>query len=423
MEPLAPGTEDDPPIMYSTLNKQANEKERLLKVKAILKNGQYDHVFELSYVNGAEHWFCNACQCPVMGRVYQHEIGKRHTLNLSLNSRHAEKLPKDDSPNEQAPIALEIAPGEPVPPGFEGEIGRVAQIQERLDGFKVGPLIALEYLLELQDYDPSKEPVYLCILTSRSTSPRAIAPLAPYTTKQYKRNWQTTLQKIAEAVEKKFGRLKPYPIERDKFEKDRTHYSQLISKGRHFSETSGWTFEELIVHDELTKAYVEEDKQSYEMTPSANWGTQTFIQKPFKKRSPSPPVVAMPGKRSKANPRKQKPAYLEGKDAKGVAAGGGGTAGGGAAPSQSSVGRRRSSLSSVSSISSSDLSGNEQEKGKGGRLRTPPHQRGRQQFYERRRSPSPARRSPTARSTATSAACRGRTPTTSGRRTSSPRRR
>lgn len=74
-------------------------------------------------------------------------------------------------------------------------------------------------------------------------------------TKQYKRNWQVTLQKIAEAIEKKFGRLKPYPIDKDKFEKERMHYLQMISKGKHFSEQSGWTFEELIVHDELTKSH------------------------------------------------------------------------------------------------------------------------------------------------------------------------
>ncbi|KAJ8946800.1 hypothetical protein NQ314_008784 [Rhamnusium bicolor] len=327
MEPCAPGTEDDPPIMFSTLNKQANEQERLLKQKAVLKNGQYGNIFELSYVAGAEHWFCNACQCPVMGRVYQHEIGKRHTSNLAMTNRPVEKQEKDEETEE--PIVIDIAPGEPIPPGFEGEIGRVSQIQERLDGFNVGPLIALEYLLELQDYDPSKEPYYLCILCDKKGDPRTVLThlasynhisqylqkhfptcyraLAPYMTKQYKRNWQTTLQKVAEAIEKKFGRLKPYPIEKDKFEKERLHYLQMICRGRHFSENSGWTFEELIVHDELTKTY--EDEKPYEITPPVNWGGSAFIQKPFKKRSPSPPVVACPSSKrvrgnAQTNPKK-----------------------------------------------------------------------------------------------------------------------
>lgn len=73
--------------------------------------------------------------------------------------------------------------------------------------------------------------------------------------KQFKRNWQITLQKIAEGIEKKFGRLKPYPIEKDKFENDKLHYFQLVAKGRHFSELSGYTFEELVVPDELTKIH------------------------------------------------------------------------------------------------------------------------------------------------------------------------
>ncbi|XP_018574975.1 uncharacterized protein CG7065 isoform X2 [Anoplophora glabripennis] len=383
MEPCAPGTEDDPPIMYSTLNKQATEQERLLKQKAILKNGQYDNIFELSYVNGAEHWFCNACQCPVMGRVYQHEIGKRHTQNLAMNNRHLDK-PRRDEPDDD-PITIDVAPGEPVPPGFEEEIGRVAQIQERLDGFKVGPLIALEYLLELQDYDPSKEPVYLCILCDKRGDPRTVLThlasynhisqylqkhfptcyraLAPYMTKQYKRNWQITLQKIAEAIEKKFGRLKPYPIEKDKFEKERMHYLQQISKGKHFSEQSGWTFEELIVHDELTKSHGE---------------------RPFKKRSPSPPVVACPTKKNKtglAN-KKQLPAYIP--------------VGQSNAKTSAQPGRRRS-LSSVSSISSSDMSegeGRVRKAGRSPRRRESPSPRGRQLPYQRRRSPSPRRKSP-----------------------------
>lgn len=73
--------------------------------------------------------------------------------------------------------------------------------------------------------------------------------------KQFKRNFQITLQKIAEGIEKKFGRLRPYPIEKDKFENDKLHYFQLVAKGRHFSELSGYTFKELVVPDELTKAH------------------------------------------------------------------------------------------------------------------------------------------------------------------------
>jgi hypothetical protein len=165
--------------------------------------------------------------------------------------------------------------------------------------FNVEPLVALEYLLELRDYDTSKEPTYLCILCDKKGDPRTVLThlasykhilqvdrpearvfhishllrvpnffqylqkhfptcyrgLAPYMTKQYKRNWQIALHEIAEAIEKKFGRLKPLPVEADKYEKDPVHYLELIAKGRHFSELSGYTFEELINKDELTKVH------------------------------------------------------------------------------------------------------------------------------------------------------------------------
>lgn len=54
-----------------------------------------------------------------MGRVYHHEIGKRHTNNMANSGKHAFATEE----------ALQIAPGEPIPPGFEGEIKKVAMIQ------------------------------------------------------------------------------------------------------------------------------------------------------------------------------------------------------------------------------------------------------------------------------------------------------
>lgn len=47
-------------------------------------------------------------------------------------------------------------------------------IQERLDAFTIGPLVALEYLLELRDYDATKEPTYLCILCDKKGDPRTV---------------------------------------------------------------------------------------------------------------------------------------------------------------------------------------------------------------------------------------------------------
>lgn len=61
-----------------------------------------------------------------MGRVFQHENGRRHNQNIANNNRHMENRPKEEKRDE--PEVMDIAPGEPAPPGFE-EMGRVSMIQ------------------------------------------------------------------------------------------------------------------------------------------------------------------------------------------------------------------------------------------------------------------------------------------------------
>lgn len=96
---------------------------------------------------------------------------------------------------------VQVAPGEPVPPGFEGKVQKIAEIQvssydlflscitqsiinsfqERLDSYHAGALLGLEYLLEIQEYDNDKEPSYLCLLCYKKGDPRTvIAHLASY---------------------------------------------------------------------------------------------------------------------------------------------------------------------------------------------------------------------------------------------------
>lgn len=50
-----------------------------------------------------------------------------------------------------------------------------------MDNYTVGPLVGLEYVFELQEYDPEKEPTYLCMLCDKKGDPRTvIAHLASY---------------------------------------------------------------------------------------------------------------------------------------------------------------------------------------------------------------------------------------------------
>lgn len=138
-------------------------------------------------------------------------------------------------------------------------------------------MVGLEYLFELQEYDRDKEPTYLCMLCDKKGDPRTVIAhlasynhitqflqkhfitvyraLSPYSTKLYKRNWQNAVQKIAEAIETRYGRLKPHQIEMETFEEKRLYYLEKVVKGPHFCEKNGVTFEELVDKSELTKCY------------------------------------------------------------------------------------------------------------------------------------------------------------------------
>lgn len=60
-----------------------------------------------------------------MGRVYQHEIGKRHSSKLqqAQKMQHSQGIPSEDD------TTLQIAPGEPLPPGYEGKVQKVTAIE------------------------------------------------------------------------------------------------------------------------------------------------------------------------------------------------------------------------------------------------------------------------------------------------------
>jgi zinc finger CCCH domain-containing protein 13 len=68
---------------------------------------------------------------------------------------------------------MNIAPGEPVPPGFENEVKPMADIQKALDVYKDQPLVGLEYLSELE-MGGGKELNYHCILCDKQGFPRTI---------------------------------------------------------------------------------------------------------------------------------------------------------------------------------------------------------------------------------------------------------
>lgn len=61
---------------------------------------------------------------------------------------------------------LELAPGEPIPPGFEDEVKRIPEILETLNSMR-SPLLGLEFLAEVVGPDKETEVRYLCMLCDK----------------------------------------------------------------------------------------------------------------------------------------------------------------------------------------------------------------------------------------------------------------
>ncbi|CAG4963809.1 unnamed protein product [Parnassius apollo] len=176
----------------------------------------------------------------------------------------------------------------------------VCHIQETLDSVKA-PLVGVEYLIEHPPEQAHYEPSYLCILCSKQGHPRTIVNhltcywhrlnylirhfrkaaglLGPYRgASKYRDGVHTVVNRLAQRIDDKYGRLKPANIEKEEFEKEKERITQWIFKGVHFSEQDGNTFEEIVDVD-LIKSLSSQggDGKSGE-------------------RNPSPPVVPAPTK-------------------------------------------------------------------------------------------------------------------------------
>lgn len=57
-----------------------------------------------------------------------------------------DEIDVSDEVTEEEPS---VKPGEPIPPGLEDVVDSVCQIQSTFDHFTSGPLIGLEYIVEL----------------------------------------------------------------------------------------------------------------------------------------------------------------------------------------------------------------------------------------------------------------------------------
>uniref|UniRef100_A0AAG5CUY8 Matrin-type domain-containing protein n=1 Tax=Anopheles atroparvus TaxID=41427 RepID=A0AAG5CUY8_ANOAO len=162
----------------------------------------------------------------------------------------------------------------------------VARLQNVLDGYRDGPLVGLEYIVELSDGNSCNDPVYSCTLCSINDNnegditthlinlqhrlkflqkhyPTVQNVLAPYRHSKTERGEQVfcrVVQTVCEAIEDHHGRLTPHVYDRGDFERNRVKFIQEIAFGSHFDERTGKKFVEVIDHKVLEDLAGAEDR-------------------------------------------------------------------------------------------------------------------------------------------------------------------
>lgn len=88
-----------------------------------LDDGTNGYVFSKKFDDfNKPFWRCNICDVTVGGSLEKHSIGRKHQTCLGLPSHPQILWGKIPRPQSRLMGDLKLAPGEPVPPGFEDEV-------------------------------------------------------------------------------------------------------------------------------------------------------------------------------------------------------------------------------------------------------------------------------------------------------------
>jgi zinc finger CCCH domain-containing protein 13 len=192
----------------NNLQVEIDVENHLLGTTVTLSDGTTGKVFSRGPRNESNMFLynCHLCSIPNLPgeRCLQTHIGgRKHQTRLALPSVDAEAFRQPLQQKNKSMfgisiflghttsfflicflVQMNIAPGEPVPPGFENEVKAMAEIQKMLDVYKEQPLVALEYLAEL-NMGPGKAISYHCILCDkRGDSHTIIAHMTSQTHRQ-----------------------------------------------------------------------------------------------------------------------------------------------------------------------------------------------------------------------------------------------
>uniref|UniRef100_A0A8D8H6U8 Uncharacterized protein CG7065 n=4 Tax=Culex pipiens TaxID=7175 RepID=A0A8D8H6U8_CULPI len=307
-----------------------------------LSDGTEGRIFSRGARNKDGHltYTCHLCMVvnlPGERVMLTHIAGRKHQNRLSHPVIDADTFRKISAPKTNK-IQMHIAPGEPVPPGMENEVKPVAELQATIDRFREGPMVGLEYVMELTS--PSlREPSYHCVLCDKKGDPRTIiVHITSYIhrSKFLEKHYPTAINELAqwrgqkgckdviarviqtvcEAIEDHHGRMTPNVHEVSDYNRNKTKYLQEVLFEKHFDERTGPKFVEVI-----DKKALQEQLLGPGEAPIV--GERVV-------RDPSPPVVPAP-----IGQRKSKPARADRKSLDSI-----------------------SSIDSVQSISSSESKGN-----------------------------------------------------------------
>nr|CAD7195145.1 unnamed protein product [Timema douglasi] len=244
-------------------NTQAKNKEedrdRILNLKVPTEDGTFGYVFSLrgNLDEDSQRWRCHLCDVVVLNQdhVETHILSKKHQVKLTVPSHPRCLFSRLESDTE--PEIPQLAPGEPVPPGFEDVVKRVAQIQETLDRFRTGPLIGLEYIVEIAPEEVGREPMYVCMMCDKKGDPRVVmAHLNSFNhcskyigihfptvnrlmntefprSKEGRKAVAEVVQRICSKVEEMYGRLEPVMVEKATFDNEKDTLLKQIVTGKH----------------------------------------------------------------------------------------------------------------------------------------------------------------------------------------------
>lgn len=166
-------------------------------------------------------------------------------------------------------MSVAVAPGEPVPPGFENEVKEVSKLQTAIDRITTKALVGLEYVIELTQPSKSTANAYYCALCDKRGDPNSIfihLLSQAHRLKWLEKHFPTVLRELAplrfnnrskayfprlctyicEQIEDSLGRLAPSVVEANEFARSRVRIINAIINDRHLDESVGSSFVHLI---------------------------------------------------------------------------------------------------------------------------------------------------------------------------------